>query len=383
MDLLDLPGVRPLTPTLLTANRPAIRSPAPGLTSGGLPGEDIPPRVVPGDAVSADGASPPPERALKAVDGAVTVEIPQRLVAYAKAARGAYAANTDRALASDTRAFVAWCAAAGHPCLPATAAAVAAYVDAMAARHAVSTIRRRLSSIARLHRAGGLDDPTKTDAVRFALRRVARAKGTRRRQATAITERLVGALCAATATTALADRRDRALLLVARDLLARRSELVGIDVDHIDFQDDGSALLLIPRSKTDPEGEGAVLWLAPETVRAVRNWLDAAGIDEGALFRRLHKGGHSVGGRLSADAVAVIWKRRARAAGLDPSGISGHSCRVGMSQDLAAAGIELPALMVAGRWRSPDMPARYIERITAARGAVARYHRGHGGPLQL
>ena len=64
----------------------------------------------------------------------------------------------------------------------------------------------------------------------------------------------------------------------------------------------------------------------------------------------------------------------ARAAGLG-EGYSGHSARIGMAQDLAAAGVELPALMSAGRWESPTMPARYVRNEQAGRGAVARYYR--------
>ena len=57
-------------------------------------------------------------------------------------------------------------------------------------------------------------------------------------------------------------------------------------------------------------------------------------------------------------------------------GFSAHSPRVGMAQDLSAAGAELPELMTAGRWESPTMPARYTEAQTVGRGAVARYYRG-------
>ena len=68
----------------------------------------------------------------------------------------------------------------------------------------------------------------------------------------------------------------------------------------------------------------------------------------------------------------------ARAAGLG-EGFTGHSGRVGMAQDLARSGVELPALMTAGRWKSSRMPACYTERQAADRGAVARYYRETGG----
>ena len=63
----------------------------------------------------------------------------------------------------------------------------------------------------------------------------------------------------------------------------------------------------------------------------------------------------------------------AKAAGLG-EGFTGHSGRVGMAQVLAATGVEMPALMTAGRWKSSRMPARYIECQAAGRGAVARYY---------
>jgi site-specific recombinase XerD len=110
-------------------------------------------------------------------------------------------------------------------------------------------------------------------------------------------------------------------------------------------------------------------------VTTLRRWLDSAGIVEGALFRSVNKAG-GVGGRLPAGEVPRLLRRVAKLAGLDPAGVSGHSARVGMAQDLAASGAELPAIMTAGRWRSPTMPARYAERTLAGRGAVARFYEG-------
>ena len=60
-------------------------------------------------------------------------------------------------------------------------------------------------------------------------------------------------------------------------------------------------------------------------------------------------------------------------------GFTGHSGRGGMAQDLAATGVELPALMMAGRWKSSRTPARYTDRQAAGRGAVAKYYQQSGG----
>jgi hypothetical protein len=74
--------------------------------------------------------------------------------------------------------------------------------------------------------------------------------------------------------------------------------------------------------------------------------------------------------------VPRILKRVATLAGLDARSISGHSARVGMTQDLAANDAELPAIMQAGRRKSPTASARYAERMVASRGAVVRFYEG-------
>ena len=76
--------------------------------------------------------------------------------------------------------------------------------------------------------------------------------------------------------------------------------------------------------------------------------------------------------------VPRILKRLVERAGLDPAGMSGHSARIGMAQDLVDSGAELPAVMEAGRWKFPTMPARYAERLNAGRRAVARFYAAGG-----
>ena len=100
----------------------------------------------------------------------------------------------------------------------------------------------------------------------------------------------------------------------------------------------------------------------------------------GPLFRSVHVTG-KVGAKLHEANVNDILKKLARRAapalkrrGVDPEGISGHSCRVGMAQDLVAAGFDVAAIMQAGGWKSSAMVARYTERLQVARGAIARYH---------
>jgi integrase len=166
--------------------------------------------------------------------------------------------------------------------------------------------------------------------------------------------------------------RDAALVLVMRDLLARISEVVAIEVADVTFFDT-TATVLIRRSKTDQEGRGEVRLIGPAATAALKAWISLAAITEGAVFRSLSRSGYLLD-RLHVDSIPKILKRLARKAGIDPKGISGHSCRVGMAHDLVAYGCDLAEVMQAGRWKTASMPARYTERLAAKRGAIARLY---------
>ena len=308
---------------------------------------------------------------------ALSTDLAIRLGDHATAARGTMSPETVRAWAKVWGAFTRWASAGGHAVLPASAATVAAYVDDMAADgRAPAGTHQAVWEIGKSHRAAGLEDPTRAEVVKLALQRMARALGTRQRQASPLVDDDVRmAIRTAGAAPSLSLQRDLALMMVMRELLVRRSGAVALDVAHLTFAKDGSATVLIARSATDQEGQGAVRWLSPRTVTHLRRWLTAAGITAGPFFAAVNKGG-AVGERLTDWDVPRILKRLAVLAGIDASGVSGHSCRVGMAQDLAAEGAELPAIMQAGRWKSPEMPARYAERMTAGRGAVAKFYDG-------
>ncbi|MHB0708002.1 tyrosine-type recombinase/integrase [Roseomonas mucosa] len=288
-------------------------------------------------------------------------------------ARGTLAPETGRALKRALAAFEAWCSAQDLSPMPASPESVAAYVDALAeAGRAAATIRQAVWAIGLIHRLDERPDPTTAAPVRLACKRMARQLGTRQAQAAPLGEDDVRLILRLSGSRP-ADLRDVALLLLMRDLLARRSEAIALAVEDLAFAPDGSATALIRRGKTDPTGQGEVRWLSPRTVEHLRRWLAAAGITAGEVFRAVNKGGVA-GGPLVGSDVPRILKRLAQRAGLDPARISGHSCRVGMAQDLVASGAELAAVMQAGRWKSPAMPARYAERLTAGRGAVARFY---------
>ena len=168
--------------------------------------------------------------------------------------------------------------------------------------------------------------------------------------------------------------RERALLCVAYETLARRGELVALEVRDIDFHPNGTGQALIRRGKTDAEGQGRVAYLSRETVRWLKVWLEQSGITEGAVFRRLI-GKDQIGGPLNPGSIAPIFKRVAQWIGMPErivDRVSGHSTRVGATQDLAALDIDLAAITQAGGWKSTRMPLQYAEKINAARSGMAR-----------
>lgn len=304
---------------------------------------------------------------------AVVDQVASTLATYAVEAEGAYTSATARARRSDTAIFADFCSDRGESSIPAAPSTVAEFVRYAAQDRAPATVARYLSSIAHHHRAAGVADPTKAETVRLAMRAVRRQNTTRQKQAAPLNAPVLDRLAVALKDS-VTELRDLALLRVARDALLRRSELVSLDVDDVEPASDGSGTVTIRRSKTDQEGVGAVLYLSPATLEAVERYRAAANIEAGPLWRRIRKGGDVTEERLAAGSVRTIFKKLADKAGLETDGISGHSARVGMAQDLTAAGADLPALMVAGRWKSPAMPARYAERQAARRGAVARFY---------
>ena len=300
-------------------------------------------------------------------------DMSQRLARYLKSAKGAFSTNTERAVRSDVEIFMDWCEARELVSLPARTDTVVAFIDGMSQVKAPATVRRYISSIATLHKAVQLHSPLEKTRVKLALQRMHRKRGRRQEQVQGLTWPLRQGLLRACGDR-LIDDRNKALLAVAYDTLLRRSELVGLQVTDLMVEMDGSGTLLVQRGKTDPGGEGAVLYLAPDTVQMVRVWLKRSGVFQGRLFRSLRKDGQ-VGTQLDDSQVPRIYKGMAKAAGLNNTvveGVSGHSARVGAVQDMIACGIELPAILQAGRWKNTAMVHRYGERLLAQRSGAAK-----------
>ncbi len=310
--------------------------------------------------------------------GSTALEIADaNLRRYAYKARGAFAPNTERAIRADTTLFADWCGERGLCSFPAAVDTVTGYVDAMAEVKAPATIRRYVASIAHQHRAGKVDpNPARDGEVGLALKRMHRREdgpGRAQTQAAPLTRKLVDKMLDVPGAT-LRHLRNRAILAVAYDTLARRSELVALTMADLAVADDGSGTLTIRRSKVDQEGAGSTRYVALDSMQYVRTWIEAAGIVDGPIFRAVNKGG-VVGGALTPGEVARTFKTMAAAAGVLAKGIaaiSGHSCRVGAAQDMVRHGIEMPHVMQAGGWRTMEMVARYAQHLEARRGGSAK-----------
>jgi len=323
---------------------------------------------------SMKSADPPPESNLERIEQPEPDEALERLVQWDAMAKGAYSKNTQRAQRADGAIFQGFCEAKGLAFFPASPTTIRAFIG-----HCVdeekkpATIRRYVATIARAHIAAGLSSPCASEPVRLALKEMGRVTTSRQRQALGLGWKEIKEFIESAGEGLRADR-ERALLCVAYDTMARRSELVAFNVEDVEFMPNGSGTMLIRRSKTDQAGEGAKAYLSQETVKWLQVWLEHAEIGEGAIFRRL-VGQQRVGDRLHADIIADIYKRVARWIGMaakQVNQISGHSIRVGAAQDLLSLNIDLGSIMQAGRWKSSRMPMRYGEEVLAARGGMAR-----------
>jgi integrase len=188
--------------------------------------------------------------------------------------------------------------------------------------------------------------------------------------------------------------RDAALLRIAYDTAARRSELVAIEVAHIEGPDaEGAGVLHIPSSKTDRAGRRRGLF-EPGDDGGDRALAQSGRHCPRPLLRRVvtHFDGsidRIRGDRLHPNSITPIVQRLIRRAWeqglLGAMGeaelerwlkaVSSHSIRVGVAQDNFAAGEGLPAIMQAYRWRDARTVLRYGAKLAAKSGASARLAR--------
>jgi len=280
--------------------------------------------------------------------------------------RAAKSEATLRAYRADWRHFQEWCQGKGFPFLPASPDTVGLYLGEAASTHRPSTLARRLTAINKVHRAAGHPPPALMEhlSVGEILKGIRHTHGTAQAGKhplfTSDLRAMVDSL-----PRGLIGIRDRALLLVGFAGAFRRSELAAIRVEDVEETKEG-LLIHIPRSKTDPEAKGREAALpygsTPETcpVRAWRDWMAAAKVESGPLFRRIDRHSHINSRALHKDSIGGIVKRAARAAGLDPKIYAGHSLRAGFCTQAYVNGAREFDIMRQTGHRSLDTLRKYI-----------------------
>ena len=285
--------------------------------------------------------------------------------------------NTIKSYKSDWQDFVAYCKREKVAFLSADADTVINYIADMAETKKVSTIVRRLSSISQAHQAAGCGSPTFSFGVKAVVKGIKKTKGTMPNKKTAAVIEDIRAMVD-TLGGGLIDIRDRALILIGFAGAFRRSELVKIDIDHLEFDRDGLTITL-QQSKTDQEGQGYKKGIPygshPDTcpVRAVQDWLQAAKITTGPLFRRVNRHGQVGVKALTDQSVALIVKKLVKAAGLDEKKYSGHSLRSGLITTAANRGVDERSIMKQSGHKSLTVMRGYIQDATLFKNNAATH----------
>lgn len=266
--------------------------------------------------------------------------------------------NTQRAYLADLAHF--------QKCggrVPASPNDVASYVAAHAEVLSIATLVRRLATISKAHAVGDLPNPCRTEIVRATLRGIKRMRGSAQRQAKPLLREELSLVIDGLGDGAK-DVRDRALLLLGFAGGFRRSELVGLDWADVERVRQG-LIATLKFSKTDQEGAGRKIGIPYGRTRccpvtALDAWLALARIEIGPLFRPLDRHGHIQAGRLSGEAVSLVVRQRVAAAGIDPSGFSGHSLRAGFVTSATRAGVPFHKISAQTGHASYAMLSRYI-----------------------
>lgn len=170
----------------------------------------------------------------------------------------------------------------------------------------------------------------------------------------------------------LSGLRDSAMIRLMSDCLLRISEVIAVNAEDI-----SENTLDVLASKSDQTGKGTTLYIGDDTKESIEEYRRAAGIERGALFRRIRRGGHVTEGRITVVGARNAIKNRAHIArSTKTMRVSGHSMRVGSAVSLARAGATVVDMQTAGRWQDPKMPAHYARAELAERGAIARFKYG-------
>ena len=229
-----------------------------------------------------------------------------------------------------------------------------------------STLDRRLAAIRLVHLGAGHASPHNTIKVTEVMRGIRRDWGQPPVKKAAAVDEDIKKMADVVESETAKGLRDRALLLFGFAGAFRRSELVALNTWNLEEHDQGIKVT-IEKSKTDQEAEGHVIAIVrqPESpycpVQALLDWLTVAGIERGALFRRMYRGDKVGQARLSAQSVALVVKEYASRAGLDWERYAGHSLRSGFLTSAAKNRASIFKMADQSRHKSLEVLRQYVE----------------------
>lgn len=293
--------------------------------------------------------------------------------------------NTRRAYQSDVRHFVEW---GGF--LPTSAEVIMHYLQQHADSLNPRTLIRRLTALKNWHLYQGFTDPTSHPMIRKTLAGIKHIHGKPKNKAKALTVEALAIMVAyLKASSRLIDVRNNALLQIGFFGAFRRSELVAICWEHIDFVPEGIEIL-IPRSKTDQAGEGQICAIPYSDknlcpVTALIAWRDKSSSQSGFVFRRIGNEEHSKPEAIRPNQINVMIKSIAEACHLPEVKLySSHSMRRGFATEASKKGAPFGAIMRQGRWRHEGTVLGYIEegkRFDSNAADIILKHRDAKVPL--
>ncbi|MCV2876387.1 tyrosine-type recombinase/integrase [Rhodobacteraceae bacterium XHP0102] len=275
---------------------------------------------------------------------------------------GAYASSTIKAYYTDMSCLVDWCARHKIEWRVLTPRQFCEYLDWLAARGLkFGSIERKLYAARRLFTVMEIRDPTRGPEVDLAMRRLRRSSPTRPQQARGISGSEIARFIDVQPDTPWG-LRNRAILSLGYDLLARRSELTALATGDVVWRADGTLEVIVRRSKSDQFGSGRIAFTSLRSADCVGAWLKWRGPDITPLFCGIYRG-RAIDRPISGDTVKRIVKLAAAACGYDAYVVqqfSAHSLRVGAAQQLLQMGHDGAAIMRAGGWKSTATLGRYL-----------------------
>ena len=264
--------------------------------------------------------------------------------------------NTLRAYKADFKDFALFCQNNGLNSMPSEPKIITIYLTHLSKSSKFSTLKRRLASISVVHKLNGHYLDTKHPIITENLLGIKRVKGTYQKAKKPILindlKLIINAI--------LKDKnqknrlKNKALLLIGFAGGFRRSELVAIDMEDIEFVNEG-VKIFVKRSKTDQSGEGMTKGIPyfPNLdycpVLSLKEWIEDSNIKSGKVFDMSDKN------------VALTIKKYAELAGLDKNKYAGHSLRSGFATSTAELGAEERSIMAMTGHKTSQMVRRYIK----------------------